>query len=142
MASLDVLAFGARYSPRTICAAIDAKRGEVFYAFYQPVPGGVTRTTAFEVASPALLSSELVARREDMLVIGTGALSYRKELEEAGSHVEIASLAHAHPQAGALVELAIPRLVREEHDRLYDLKPIYVRRSDAEIAWDQRRRTG
>lgn len=142
MASLDVLAFGARYGRRTICAAIDAKRGEVFYAFYQPVPGGVTRTTQFEVASPALLSSELVARREDMLVIGTGALSYRKELEEAGSHVEIASLAHAHPQAGALVELAIPRLVREEHDRLYELQPIYVRRSDAEIAWDQRRRTG
>jgi tRNA threonylcarbamoyladenosine biosynthesis protein TsaB len=142
LASLDILAFGARYSRRMICVAIDAKRNEVFYAFYRPVPGGVTRTTSFEVGSADRLAGELVAHPEDMLVLGTGALTYRRALEEAGGHVEIASPAYAHPQAGALVELAIPRFLREEHDRLYDLQPIYVRRSDAEIAWDQRRRTG
>jgi tRNA threonylcarbamoyladenosine biosynthesis protein TsaB len=141
LASLDVLAFSARYSRRIICAAIDAKRGEVFYAFYRPVPGGVTRERQFEVASPAALAAELQARPDDVLVVGNGGLVYRRELEEAGNHVEIASATLAFPSAGAVVELAVPRFQREEFDRMYELQPLYIRKSDAEIAWD-RRRTG
>jgi tRNA threonylcarbamoyladenosine biosynthesis protein TsaB len=142
MASLDVLAFPARYSRRLICAAIDAKRGEVFFAFYRPVPGGVARETDFRVAPPDRLLAELEARREDVLVVGGGGLVYRRHLERAGSHIEFASAALASPSASALVELAIPRFEREDFDRLYDVKPLYMRKSDAEIAWDQRRRAG
>jgi tRNA threonylcarbamoyladenosine biosynthesis protein TsaB len=142
LASLDVVAFSVRYSRRLICAAVDAKRGEVFYALYRPVPGGVTRQGGFEVASPDRLTAELEAIAEDILLVGNGALAYRRRLEAAGRHIEFASAAYAFPAATALVELAIPRFQREDFDRLYDLRPIYVRKSDAEIAWDERRRTG
>jgi tRNA A37 threonylcarbamoyladenosine modification protein TsaB len=37
-----------------------------------------------------------------------------------------------------MVELAVPRFQREEHDDLFGLEPIYLRKTDAEIAWDQR----
>ena len=43
-------------------------------------------------------------------------------------------------RVGVLVELAVPKFLREEHDRLVDVVPMYLRRSDAEIAWDQRAR--
>jgi tRNA A37 threonylcarbamoyladenosine modification protein TsaB len=72
-------------------------------------------------------------------VVGNGGLVYRRELEEAGSHVEIGTATYAFPSAGALVELAVPRFQREEFDRVYDLAPLYIRKSDAEIAWDRRR---
>lgn len=139
MASLDILAFSVRHAGGLICVAIDAKRRETFYAFYRAVPGGVARESAFEVGSPAQLAAELEARPEDVLVVGNGGLVYRRELEEAGNHVEVATAAHAYPSAAALVELAIPRFQREEFDRAYDLTPLYMRKSDAEIAWDQRR---
>ncbi len=139
LASLDVLAFAARHSNRLICAAIDAKRGEVFFAFYRSVPGGVARDTGFEVGSPARLTAELEARSEDILVVGNGGLVYRRDLQEAGSHVELAGSTMESPSAAAVVELAIPRFEREEFDRAYDLKPLYIRKSDAEIAWDRRR---
>ena len=142
LASLDLVAFSVGYVRTLICAAIDAKRGEVFYAFYLPVPGGITRQTDFEVGSPARLTAELEARREDILMVGNGALAYRRELEEAGNHVSFASPAHAFPAATALVELSIARLTREDFDRLYELQPFYVRKSDAQIAWDRGRRTG
>jgi len=142
LASLDLVAFSVRYCRRLIVAVIDAKRGEVFHAFYRPVPGGVTRQSEFAVASPAALTAELEARPEDILLVGNGALVYRRQLQEAGSHVEFASAAYAFPAATALVELAIPRFRREEFDRLYELKPFYVRKTDAEIAWDKRRRAG
>src|SRR5439155_503298 len=56
--------------------------------------------------------------------------------------VEFASPAYSFPAATALVELAIPRFEREEFDRVFDVQPYYVRKSDAEIAWDHRRRAG
>jgi tRNA threonylcarbamoyladenosine biosynthesis protein TsaB len=142
LASLDVLAFSMRYSRRLICATIDARRGEVYYALYRPVPGGVARQTEFIVAAPDRLTAELEAQAEDILLVGNGALVYRRMLEEAGNHVELASPAYAFPPATALVELAVPRFQREEFDRVFELTPYYVRKSDAEIAWDNRRRTG
>jgi tRNA threonylcarbamoyladenosine biosynthesis protein TsaB len=141
-ASLDLLAYPARYGRRLICACVDAKRGEVFFAFYRPLPGGVGRQTPFQVASPDRLVSELEAAGEDILLVGNGGIVHRRRLEEAGMHVEVASAAFGYPSAAALVELAVPRFVREDFGRPQDVQPIYVRKSDAEIAWDQRRRTG
>jgi tRNA threonylcarbamoyladenosine biosynthesis protein TsaB len=139
-ASLDLVAFAYRHSNRLVCATIDAKRKELFFSFYRTLAGGVAREGGFEVASPEALAAELEARKEDVLLVGTGALVYRRRLEEAGSHVEVDAGPNAFPSAVSAVELAIPRLEREEFDRVYDLQPIYVRKSDAEIAWDQRRR--
>src|SRR3954452_3525325 len=46
MSSLDLLAFPLRHGVRTVVAVIDARKGELFYAFYRPVPGGVQRVSA------------------------------------------------------------------------------------------------
>jgi tRNA threonylcarbamoyladenosine biosynthesis protein TsaB len=141
LTSLDVLAFAVRHTPRRICAVIDARRGEVFWSLYQPVPGGVVRETEHAVARPDPRIAALSAVPGDVLVVGDGAILYRHEIErELGGRVEFASATHAHPQAASLVELAAPRLLREEHDRLFDVVPVYLRKSDAEIAWDQRAR--
>jgi tRNA threonylcarbamoyladenosine biosynthesis protein TsaB len=138
--SLDALAFMVRYTSRRIAAVVDARRGEVFAAVYRAVPGGVVRETGYLVLKPDHLVAELQALPEEVLCVGNGAILYRREIEELGSRVEFASPAAAHPDAAALVELAAPRFLREEHDRLFDVVPMYIRKSDAEIAWDQRAR--
>ena len=138
--SLDALAYTVRYTSRRIAAVIDARRGEVFAAVYRAVPGGVVRETDYLVLKPDHLVAELQAVPEEVLCVGNGAILYRREIEELGSRVEFASPAVAHPDAAALVELAAPRFLREEHDRLFDVVPLYMRKSDAEIAWDQRAR--
>ena len=138
LASLDVLAFMHRTSPHAICATLDAKRREVFYAFYRPVPGGVAREGGHEVGSPERLAAEIAARREPTLVVGGGVLVYRRLLEEAVGEGEFGSPERAFPSATALADLAVPRFLREEHDSLQDVEPIYLRKTDAEIAWDQR----
>jgi len=138
LASLDVLAFMHRTSPHVICATLDAKRGEVFYAFYRPVPGGVTREGGHLVAPPDGLAAEIAARGHPVLVVGNGALVYRRSFEEAVGEGEFGSPERAFPSAAALADLAVPRFLREEHDSLQDVEPIYLRKTDAEIAWDQR----
>jgi tRNA threonylcarbamoyladenosine biosynthesis protein TsaB len=138
--SLDALAFAVRHTHKLIVAVIDGRRGEVFYAIYRSLPGGVVRGHDYAVATPDHLSAELETIPGEMLAVGDGAILYRNHLEELGSRVEIASAIRAHPEAAALAELAIPRFLREEHDRLHEVAPLYVRRSDAEIAWDRRAR--
>ena len=121
---------------------IDARRGEVFFGLYRPTPGGVSRSSEFTVATPEGLLAELEARGEEVLLVGDGALRYRRELSALGGRVEFASPTLAYPQAAFLLELSIPRLEREEFDRVYDVLPLYLRKSDAEIAWDKRARAG
>lgn len=138
--SLDALAYAVRHTSRRIACVIDARRGEVFAAVYRAVPGGVVRETDHLVLKPDHLVAELQAVPGEVLCVGNGAILYRREIEDLGTRVEFASPAVAHPDAAALVELAIPRFTREEHDRLFDVIPLYLRKSDAEIAWDQRTR--
>jgi tRNA threonylcarbamoyladenosine biosynthesis protein TsaB len=140
LSSLDALAYAVRTTRRRVVAVIDARRGEVFSAFYRAVPGGVVREGPYRVERPAALAAELVAAPEEMLLVGNGAILYRRELEEPGARVAFAPAALAQPWAPALVELATPRFIREETDRLHDVVPMYLRKTDAEIAWDQRAR--
>jgi tRNA threonylcarbamoyladenosine biosynthesis protein TsaB len=140
LTSLDVLAYRVRFTHRTIVAVIDGRRGEVFRAVYRPVPGGVLRDSPYAVQRPEALVADLQALPGEVLAVGNGAILYRDVLAEVGARVEFASPSVAHPDAAALVELAVPRFLREEHDRLVDVVPMYLRKSDAEIAWDQRTR--
>ena len=138
--SLDVLAFSVRHTHKLIVAVIDGRRGETFYAVYRALPGGVVRGSEYSVASPDHLCAELETLPGELLAVGDGAILYRDQFATLGSRLEFASSIRAHPEAAALVELAVPRFLREEHDRLYDVAPLYLRRSDAEIAWDKRDR--
>jgi len=140
IASLDVVAFGVGTSRRLIAAVLDARRDEVFVGFYRSVPGGVMREGGYEVIAPEGLAAELEARAEDVLLVGDGAILYRSRLERAGSRIAFAPAALAYPWASALVEVAVPRFIREETDHLTDVVPLYLRKTDAEIAWDHRAR--
>jgi len=43
IASLDLLAYPLRHSGVLVVPVMDARRHEVYYAMYQPVPGGIQR---------------------------------------------------------------------------------------------------
>ena len=134
VASLDLLAFPVRYCSRLIVAAIDARRGELFYAFYRQVPGGVQRLGEHQVGTPDDLASELLASGEEVLLVGDGAIRYA-EMFEGLNKVEIAEQGLAYPSARSLVQLAHARALREDWVNSWDLQPMYLRKPDAEINW-------
>ena len=81
VASLDLLALPLRYADRLIAAVIDARRSEVYYAFYRQVPGGVQRLEPPAVGPVGDLVGELLATGEEALLVGDGALRYREQIE-------------------------------------------------------------
>jgi tRNA threonylcarbamoyladenosine biosynthesis protein TsaB len=137
VASLDLLAFPVRWSPRLIVAAIDARRGELFTATYRQVPGGVQRLRGFQISSPADLAGDLGATREDVLLVGDGCLRYCDAFADL-ANVEIADQALAYPSAASLVQRAHARALREDFVKPWELEPLYLRRPDAEINWSTR----
>ena len=133
--SLDLLAFNVRFTPKLICACVDAKRGEVFAAFYRHTAHGIHRLSDHAAWEPKALAAEAIGRDEDVLLVGNGALVYHGELGEIG---EVASGATQYPRAEALCEMAAGMIDRGEATPLMLLEPLYVRRSDAEINWERR----
>jgi tRNA threonylcarbamoyladenosine biosynthesis protein TsaB len=137
VSSLDLLAFPVRHTHRLIVAVVDARRGEVFHAFYRQVPGGVQRVTEPQVATPEELASELLARNEECLLVGDGALRHRDVLDDV-RRIELGDEGFAHPSASSLVQLAHPQALREEFVAPWELTPLYLRKPDAEINWSTR----
>ena len=94
------------------------------------------RVTEFRVGPPEKLAGEIEAVPDDVLCIGDGAVRQRPLLESTGAEVGSASM--AYPTAQSVVELALPRFIREETQRPEDLRPIYIRKADARINWQNR----
>jgi tRNA threonylcarbamoyladenosine biosynthesis protein TsaB len=135
ISSLDLLAFPCRHSDRVVASIIDARKGEVFYAFYRQVPGGLQQVATPTVGRIDELVADLLARSQDVLCVGDGALRYRDEIL-AGYRCEILEL--AHPSAAPLVQLAHAKALREDWVNPWELQPVYLRLPDAQINWATR----
>lgn len=140
LSSLDLLAFPVRVCSRLIVPVIDGRRGEVFWAMYRQVAGGVQRLTEYQVSTPDDLAAELQARKELALLVGDGALRYEDAFRDLDS-VELGTVGNKYPSAAALVELAQPKALREEFVQPSELEVLYLRKSDAEVNWEIREAT-
>ena len=135
ISSLDLLAFPCRHTDRVVVPVIDARKDEVFYAMYRQVPGGVQQVAEPMVGPVDELVADLLARSQDALLVGDGALRYRNEILD-GFHCEFGG--DAHPSAGPLVQLAHAQALREEWVNPWEIEPIYLRAPDAQINWSTR----
>ncbi len=137
ISSLDLLAFPNRHTDRVVVPVIDARKGEVFWAMYRQVPGGLQQVAPPTVGPVDDLVADLLARSQEALCIGDGAHRYREEILD-GYHCEIGE--DAHPSAAPLVQLAHARALREEWVNPREITATYLRAPDAQINWSTRER--
>jgi tRNA threonylcarbamoyladenosine biosynthesis protein TsaB len=135
--SLDLLAYPLRHTGRLVVPVMDARRHEVYYAMYRPVPGGIQRIGDYELGAVDDVTAELAARGEEALLCGDGAIRFVDAFADL-DRVELAGPGHAAPSLAALVELGCARFEREDFCTPAAVVPLYLRRSDAELAWDAR----
>ncbi len=139
ISSLDLLAHpirerAARSGPAVIASVIDARKGEVFYAFYRAVDDGVQRISEPRACSVDDFNAEVSARGQGVLAVGDGAWRYR-ELLQAG--IEVVAL--AHPSAVTLAQLARTAALKSGLDSPAEgVHPMYLRAPDAQINWSTR----
>ena len=140
LSSLDMNAFPVRHTARLIVSTVDARRGEVFYAFYKRVPGGVQRVSEEAVATAEDVASRLMASGEDCLVVGDGGARYADVFEDE-QHVEVVARGFQYPSAASLVLLAHASALREQWVNPWEIEPRYLREPDARINFRSRERS-
>lgn len=135
--SLDLIAYPLRHASVLVVPVVDARRHEVYYAMYRPVPGGLQRVSEYELGRAEDVAGELQSRREEAIVAGDGAERFGAVFSDL-DRVELAGSSYTAPSLAALVEIAAGCYEREQFVTAAEVTPMYLRRSDAEISLGQR----
>jgi tRNA threonylcarbamoyladenosine biosynthesis protein TsaB len=131
--TLDGLAHNLTYSSLLICPLIDARKGEVYTAFYKKDSDhSLAKLTDDRVLSPEKLIDEI---NEDAVFLGDGSILYgdliRKKLQKKA---HFAPLNLLYPRATAICSLALQVIKRDQVPQQSALfEPLYVRLPQAEI---------
>lgn len=137
--SLDALALQASWADIPVAAAIDARRGEVYWALYAPRPDGNGHVRIVDpvVTPPDDLAVHLADRAEDIVCLGSG-FSRHAELFGTPPWMRTTGTGTAHPSASDVVALATQRIVHDDTVDAASVEPMYLRAPDAEINWQTR----
>ncbi len=135
--TLDGLAFSCGHTERLICCLIDARKHEVYAAFYRPNDNSPpTRISEYRVLRPQDL---LRGIEEPLLVVGNGVDVYH-DLFKDNTFIKIAPTHSLSPRASAIGFLAGDLLASGKEDDPVLAAPMYVRASEAELLYGKRNR--
>lgn len=145
ISALDALALAASAGlarGTRLGAWMDAARQEVFAALYE-APAGATTPGLRIMDGPLVGPPDAVLARwrpwlegTSAVLAGEGAARYRASIDRARPGVAIVET--WPPLAGAMIPLALDAAARGLAGPPHAIRPLYVRRPDAEIARDRR----
>ena len=135
--SLDGLAHNICFSNLLICPVFDARKGEVYTAFYKRDDEHTLRKlTPDRALNPEKLLDEI---REEVIFLGDGSDIYRdlivRKLKEK---VFFAPLHLKYPRASAIARLALQKFNDNDLIDIERVTPVYVRLPEAEIKWREK----
>lgn len=132
VSALDGLAAQFAHAAVPVCPVLDARKKEVYAAFFRNGPEGMLeRTSDYMVLPPAALAAMISG---PTLLVGDGATLY-EELwrERLGGQALFPPAQIYFPRAAAIGLLALEKLARGEVLDPAAAVPIYIRPSEAEL---------
>jgi tRNA threonylcarbamoyladenosine biosynthesis protein TsaB len=134
VSTLDVLASQVSPTPYLICPILDARKKEVYTAFYRYEEGNTPRRQSED---QALRPEDLVRKiKEQTLFLGSGVKTYRDFLLHSLPSLATFPAAPLHvPRGSTVATLGFELLKKGEHLNVSTFSPIYVRPSEAEVKW-------
>ncbi len=135
VSTLDALAHQIAPTPYLICPILDARKKEVYAAFYRYEKTLIERQSDYQAIRP----EDLVRRiKEQTIFVGDGAKTYKDLLLSSLPSLAFFPSAPLHLSHGSMVaKLGSELLERGECLDLATFAPIYVRPSEAEAKWQE-----
>lgn len=120
-----------------VCSVIDARKKEVYAAFYDcRADGRLARDGDILAISPSMLAGCI---KEKVILVGDGVITYRVQLQEMLGEKAIFAPVHLHvPNASVIGFLAHEQMLNPSKASSESLAPLYVRASDAELSLGKR----
>jgi tRNA threonylcarbamoyladenosine biosynthesis protein TsaB len=133
---LDVLASQITPTPYLICPILDARKKELYTAFYRYEEGhSLKRQSNYQAIRPENLVKKIT---ELTIFLGDGAKTYRDYLSNSLSSLAIFPPAPLHVSRGSMVaKLGFELLQKGEYLNLSTFSPLYIRPSEAELKWQE-----
>lgn len=135
--TLDALASNISPTPHLICPILDARKGEIYTAFYRYGEGYVLRQLSpYQALSP----QDLVKRIEgETIFLGSGVKTYGDYLRNTLSALAIFVPDPLNlPYGSVIAGIGLEKIGKNEVLNLSTFTPIYVRASEAEIKWKEK----
>lgn len=140
VSTLRVLAHQAEGETRDILSMIDARRGEVYHARFRWKNDRLVRLSGDAVGG---VDDALDGIDRPCLLIGNGGLLHRERIrEKSGGLCEVAPWGNHCPRATDVAKAARVRFDKPEATHPGQLRPMYLRRSDAQSAASKRPESG
>jgi len=136
--TLEALAEGYASADTTICALLDAYRGEVYMALFRRNGNVLERLSPDAVLAPGAVASALAAVEGPVHLIGNGAARYRVALEAAlGGRVCVRDEGlRAAPTAAVVARLGIRQFAGGNKPDV-EVALTYLRRAEAEVNFEK-----
>ncbi len=127
----------APYCP--VCPLLDARKKEVYAAVYRQEGDGLTAVLPERVLTLRELALETSG---PLLFTGEGALIFRDEVRSLfGDRARFAPLSAMAPSAASVAEIGSMMFSSGDTMDPDGLTPLYIRRPEAEVAWERRHRS-
>ncbi len=139
--TLEALAWNLPFSRFLICPILDARKKEVYTAFFQFVNGSSLKRLTEDMVLPVQRLLSMI--KEPVIFLGDAVDIYKSAIsEKLGDMVYFAPMALRFPSASVVAELSIAMLQEGKGEDPLTLVPVYIRPSEAEIMWERKKRKG
>lgn len=134
VSSLDALASQISPTPYLICPVLDARKGEVYAAFYRYDETNLLRKNSdYQAMKPEDLVEKI---EEKVIFVGDGVKTYGDYLKNALSSFALFPNPSLHlPHGSTVARLGSELLRKGQSLDVNAFIPIYVRPSEAELKW-------
>lgn len=136
LSTLDTLAANAAGSDDLVGALLDARKNELYYGFYRMGEQGPQAMLEAMVGPPQAVvnqARQLLTQEQRVILLGDGYYRYSAFFEEELKEELKAIPGHLMlPRAAAAGILAVNKARQGEFENLYQLRPVYIRLSEAE----------
>ncbi len=137
--TLKALAWNLAYSAYPICPLLDARKHEVYAALYTFDGPALVQVLSERVISLAQLADQISGKT---VFTGEAAHLFRAEIMKTfGDRALFAPRTSVLPSAAAIAELGLAVIKNNEQADLDSLAPMYIRRPEAEVAWEKKQTT-
>ncbi|MGI6679319.1 MAG: tRNA (adenosine(37)-N6)-threonylcarbamoyltransferase complex dimerization subunit type 1 TsaB [Dehalobacterium sp.] len=136
--SLDALVENLPGVPHFLCPMLDARKNEVYTALYRYEAGRMTRLSPYQAVAPEKLVLELMDLGEKVTFLGEGAPVYQEMIiDRMKERAAFAPPSHNLLRGAQVALIGLQKFQRGLGSNLFEIKPFYLRPSEAEVKWVQ-----
>ena len=137
--TLQALAWNLPYAAYPVCPLLDARKNEVYAALYR-----FDEKTLVQVLPETVIPIDRLAKwlSGKTVFTGEGSRIYRDDIQKIfGERAVFAPQSAVLPSGAAVAEIGLNIIKSGRHAELDSLAPLYIRRPEAEVAWEKRQKS-